>query len=440
VPAFAGEISGLPPALLPGIDRDFALNFSNDFLGRGGSVDDFRTQQLIVSAKLNNRWLAVVDHSILTLSSSRNPGRIDWLSASLGYTLLNESDASGIRKITLGGGLRGVGDFAGERMQNGFHRLIGSNIDSLPYVSTSGIDVTAWVEGQLYRPVSSVGSWTTGYWLRAGSLITSGRQWDSTVNALVVASGYSSDFWIGLRHDWRAGYSDDNVQRETARAEEDSAVVLGMRMGALVLETVQQLNNDASYGQLTLVASGVRSRRDVYELPKSGIEFGFLVPDVEMRLAARYSATVFANAHSNWREYLVADLSFGEPQYQSDDTLFVDVQQIALGMEWERPVVSGNNWLGFYAGLGVGWRGEQLLRESANQHEKSSRVETVVVTVATGIRIFAARMGARWNYRLQLGLRATVPAAKSSVQIGTEQYTLQKPSLGISIGMTFDFE
>ena len=65
-PVKAGEIPGLPPALLPIVDRDFAINFSNDFLGRGGSVDDFRTQQIILTAKISDRWLAIVDHSILT--------------------------------------------------------------------------------------------------------------------------------------------------------------------------------------------------------------------------------------------------------------------------------------------------------------------------------------------------------------------------------------
>jgi len=127
-PVKAGEIPGLPPALLPLIDRDFALNFSNDFLGRGGSVDDFRTQQIILTAKINDRWLAIVDHSILTLVDSPAPGRVDQLSGSLGYHLLNSTSADSVDRFTVGGGFRSVGDFAGERMQNGFHRLIGSNI------------------------------------------------------------------------------------------------------------------------------------------------------------------------------------------------------------------------------------------------------------------------------------------------------------------------
>jgi len=72
----------------------------------------------------------------------------------------------------------------------------------------------------------------------------------------------SIDVWLGFRHDWRSGYDADNVQVETARAEDDTAVVIGVRFGALMLETVQQLNNDASYGQLSLVSSGFRSTNE----------------------------------------------------------------------------------------------------------------------------------------------------------------------------------
>ncbi|MDH4110234.1 MAG: hypothetical protein OEW88_12855 [Gammaproteobacteria bacterium] len=75
----------MPPALLPQIERDVELTFSNDFLGRGGSVDDFRTQQFEITAMLDDKWLVVADYSALTLEDSLSPERLDQLSASLGY-------------------------------------------------------------------------------------------------------------------------------------------------------------------------------------------------------------------------------------------------------------------------------------------------------------------------------------------------------------------
>ena len=75
--ASAGEIAGIRSQLPPTSDPDVSINFSNDFLGRGGSTDDFRTSQLIVSSKIGGKWVALIDHSILTLEQPLASGRID---------------------------------------------------------------------------------------------------------------------------------------------------------------------------------------------------------------------------------------------------------------------------------------------------------------------------------------------------------------------------
>ena len=439
-PVKAGEIPGLPPALLPLIDRDFALNFSNDFLGRGGSVDDFRTQQLILTAKINDRWLAIVDHSILTLADSPAPGRVDQLSGSLGYHLVNNTSADKVDRFTVGGGFRSVGEFAGERMQNGFHRLIGSNIDPLSYVDTSAADATGWFEAQRYRELRTFDNWTTGYWLRAGSLFTTDGQWDSTAGAFAVARRHSIDIWLGVRHDWRSGYDADNVQEETARAEDDTAVVIGVRFGALMLETVQQLNNDASYGQLSLVSSGHRSSKSYLDMPRVGIEFNFLVPDVQVQLVGKIRTNWFTGSESAWQESALVDLRYGEPQYENDDSLFIRSQQITAGMEWERRLTEGSSWLGFYSSVGAGWRDEELHLSSTTSNDRSDSVGSAVVTAAAGLRFFAATLGQRWNYRIQIGLNAWAPLDDARVQLGGEQFSLQEPAIGIALGMTFDYD
>jgi hypothetical protein len=96
-------------------------------LGRGGSVDDFRTQQFIITGEIGERWEVTVDHSILTLVEADEPGRTDQLSASLGYRLFDTSDDRAINRLTTGLGLRGYGDFGGERIQNGSHQLVRSS-------------------------------------------------------------------------------------------------------------------------------------------------------------------------------------------------------------------------------------------------------------------------------------------------------------------------
>lgn len=142
----AGEIAGLPPQLPPFLEPGLEVAFSNDFLGRGGSVDDFRTQQIMVSARLTGRWRALLDHSILTLTDDARPGRTDQMSLALGYDLVATSSDVATDRVTVGGGLRRTGEFAGERMQNGFHRLIGSEIERLPYSGDDTTDATAWFD------------------------------------------------------------------------------------------------------------------------------------------------------------------------------------------------------------------------------------------------------------------------------------------------------
>ena len=73
VAAVAGEIAGLPANTPPFIERPLEFAFSNDLLGRGGSTDDFRTQQFIISAELSERWEFTIDHSILTLVDAVEP-------------------------------------------------------------------------------------------------------------------------------------------------------------------------------------------------------------------------------------------------------------------------------------------------------------------------------------------------------------------------------
>ena len=434
----AGDIPGIPPALLPQIGRDFALTFSNDFLGRGGSVDDFRTQQLNVVAAFSDHWFLVVDHSILTLSEPPAPGRVDQLSASLGYRLIDTHNPNGSDTLAIGGGIRSAGDFAGERIQNGFHRLIGSDIESLPYVETDTTDLTFWIDANRYRDFLDHKSWMLGYWLQARSLITADGQWDSAASVAAVFQKGSFNLWLGLRRDWRSGYDVDRVQSATAAAEDDSAIVLGIRFGALVLETVQQLNNDASYGQLSLVSSGFRNSSAGVKEPRGSVEIGFLLPDVQVQLLGKLRTEWLTNDDSAWHDSAFLELRYGEPQYGSDETLFLKTQQIAAGLEWERSLSENTQWVSFYTALGFGWRTEQL-EQASSSRASSESVGRGVATAATGLRFNTAALGGGWNYRVHIGLTAWAPFKDADVTLDGEQYSVQQPELALVLGMSFDF-
>ena len=432
----AGEIAGLPPALWPGIDRDFAFNFSNDFLGRGGSVDDFRTQQIVVSAKLDDRFSVYVDHSILTLTNADAPGRIDQFAASVGYQLIDTGQVS----VTTGAGIRSVGDFGGDRMQNGFHRLIGSDIDDLQYTGGEESDATLWIDGSYRVEFAAFGGWGFGYWLRGATLVSSAGEWDGTLAALATIHRGPVDVWTGLRYDWRSGYGDDAVLAATAAAEEDAAFVLGLRFGALVLETVQQFDNDASYGQLMLVADGVRAGRATPDDRQNTIDFAVLVPDVEVRLAGKRRSNFFPGFSANWREAVYLEMRYGEPQYKSDNTAYVESLQFGAGLEWESPAAPAAGWLRYYASAGVGWRSEQLKRVGNDTVASSDSVHRGAFLAGAGLRILATSLGSRAGYRLQMGINTVIPFGDADVIVNGTGFTLMEPVISANLGMSFDFD
>ncbi len=442
-PALAGEIPGLPAGLPPFIERDLELNFGNDFLGRGASTDDFRTQQTILMARFGERWMALVDHSILTLSDGFAPGRIDQLSASLGYFLIDDGDDKLKNSVAIGAGLRGTGDYNGEALQNGFHRLVDSRIVNLPYTDADKTAATIWIDAEHYKqfhePSGSgvFGSWRAGYWLRANSLLTTDGQWDGSAAAYFVASRNAIDVWFGLRQDFRTGY-DDPVLRETAAAEDDLAVVFGARFGALVVETVQQTRNDASYGQIRLVSSGYRSNRQSYAPTRYAFEFGVLLPDVQLQLSGRIRTGWDSKFGLFWPSSIVADLRYGQPQFGNITAAYVQTEQIGLGLEWSRSLAGTKNWITWYGTLGAGWRGEQLVGDGQLTGEKSAATSRAVLTLNSGLRFDAAELGSHWRLRIQTGISAWLPVSDADVTFAGEQFSIQESAVGLFLGMTFE--
>jgi len=443
--ATAGEIAGMRSQLPPTSDPDVSINYSNDFLGRGGSSDDFRTSQLIISSKIGSKWIALIDHSTLTLEQPQASGRIDQLSGSLGYRFVDRQATGSVTRITAGSGFRAAGDFQGETMQNGFHRIVGSDVMDLPYVDSSGTELTLWFDADRYAAFHTsggdgfFGGWQSGYWLRASSLVTSGSQWDNSLGAYAVSSKDVFDMWLGIRRDWRSGYDQDFVQRATAAAEDDVAIVIGFRWGALVLETVQQINNAASYGQLKLVADGRNTLPAPASPPRFNVEFGFLLPDVQVQLAAKLRSSLIAGPNSRWRESVFLDGRFGEPQYEDNASMYVQSRQLSLGMEWERPLADAPQWISAYGSIGIGWRTERLLGDLQLAGEQSESVGKATALLNTGLRFAAANLGASWRYRLQIGMSGWIPSSDSAVTFAGQEFRLHKTGFGLSVGMTFDY-
>jgi len=444
--AIAGEIPGIRPLLPTLQESDLEVSFGNDFLGRGGSVDDFRTHQVVISAKIADRWRANIDYSILTFSGEPEPGRLDQVAISLGYELVNLRTETRVDSISLGSGLRSVGRFAGDRIQNGFHRIISSEIEDLPYTGNSDGDLTAWIDARRYRSIRApaddefMGAWQKGYWLQASSLVTTAGQWDSSATVLAVLSKPGNDIWLGIRSDWREGY-DDVVLRETASAEDDLSIVLGVRFGPLVIETVQQVNNDASYGQLRLVSSENRMRRHGTDVgrTRAGMSFSILMPDVQLRLTGRVPLSLLTAGSSSWRAAAIAGLEYGEPQYKSDASLFVRSRQLDAAIEFERPLTAGSDWLHAYWSAGAGWRDEKLVSIGETGSGSAMPVGRATITAGAGLRFDGAGSADGWRLRIQLGLVGRRPLSDANVDLNGRSFRVQRSAIDLELGVAVDF-
>jgi hypothetical protein len=437
----AGEISGLPSHLPPTVRADYLYFLGNDFAAAGTS-DDYRTEQMMVAGRFRDSWLAVLDHSILTREDldAGDGARIDTMTLSLGYEFLRSESEALRTSLTAGMALRGIGNYAGERIQNGFHRLVASDTDALPYTETRETDAAAWVLVEHYRRLSAAsgygfwGSWDTGVWVRSGAFGSGSGQFDAVAGVYAVASRPALDLWLGLRRDWRSGYDQDFVLQDTAAEEDKSAISFGLRFGALVFETVQRLDSAASYGQLSFISSPETRRRALKSPVRFDGQLSLQIPHITFQAAARWHRRLFTSPQSNWGEAAFAEIRGGQPQLGSNPTLFVDTKQVSLGNEWSRAVSHELQWLRLYTSIGAGWRREQLLGRDVRSGEKSEAVDRAVLIAEGGLEVDAAALSEQLGFRLRLGVTGWVPASDADVNIGNTSEIIQRADVSIVAG------
>ena len=441
----AGEVSGLPHNLAPTTRPDYSYFLGNDFAAIGTS-DDFRTGQMAITGRFGDSWVAVLDHSIFTRQDEPNDrrGRIDTMTASLGFELLGTDEPDRYTSIVAGGALRGIGNFEGERIQNGVHRLIESDTERIPYTGTSQTDPAAWFLGEHFRETRSAtgegffDSWDLGYWARLGAIATLDGQFDAMAGLYAVAKRRQVDLWLGVRRDWRSGYDDDFVLRDAAHEEAKFAVAFGARFGALVIETVQRIDSSASYGQLSFISSpDTRGTSASGKPARFDIQAALHVPHINFQLASRWHRQLFIADTSAWNEALLAEIRGGQPQFGSDPTLFVETAQVTLGMEWSRGVF--DHWLRFYANAGLGWRSERLLLRDEDARGESEKVNRGVGVAEAGLEFAAAPLGERMEFKLRLGITTWLPFGDAAVEIGDTSETIQEPGASLSLGWVFAY-
>ncbi len=442
----AGEIAGMPSHLPPLTRPEYTFFLGNDFFAPGTN-DDFRTQQIIATARIKDRWVLNMDHSMLTRADTivGTPARTDLMSLSMGYEVLRRGDNRAATSITIGAGVRAAGNFEGARIQNGFHTLIETGTSFLPYTDTRRTDATIWALAEkhaILREASGHGlisGWDTGYWVRAGALATDGGQLDAVAGVYAIATRTNLDIWAGVRRDWREGYDADIVQIETAAEESKVAISYGLRWGPLVLETVHRLDSFASYGQVSFVTSADTRSRPTERDANGAVQVGLYLPHMMFQLGGRWHTHLLTDSNSDWRETVIVDFRGGQPQLDRDVTRFTESLQLTAGLEYSRQLWSGPEWLRIYAAASLGWRSEQLIGRGPLQGIRSASIGKAVLQVDAGLEVDAARIRNNWRHSLRFGLSGWLPEKSAVVTDGGMSVELHKPGASIAVVWVFNY-
>lgn len=467
--AHTGDISGAPAIVPPESLGNFSSLWSNNIISLGHEPDEYRTQQLGLQIDFSPQWGLVFDYSILTAGQT-NPvlrdfaGRLDEMSLSLMFELYRDQLASNsLGIIQAGAGIRAYGDFDGGRMQNGLHRLINNVVDDYPYVDTKTNMAIFWFKGdyqKLYPLVLSSNTktlWRIGYWLGATGLISSEREWDAALSANAVVRSQNMTLWLGLREDWRENYELDFVQQATALSESGTSLAFGVSVGPVLLETVHGIGDKFSYSRLILTSVeteyasvGYSSRID------NAIALNFLLPDVEFELQYRRLMPYRAKPFGRPNTWMVFGMHYGEPTYEKSFdvyhpfnqqwpifNVYSEVQQVAIGVEFEWNNQQYFDRLWPYVTLLAGYRSEQLKVNSGAYSntlagQESEKVSNAVLEARAGIRI-SMYPQQKWRLLFQAGVVGNYPFSSERVTLDQNYLELLQPNLTVNLGITLNF-
>ena len=442
----AGEIAGVRPTTVPVLNPDMEIYFGNDFLGRGGANDDFRTMQLIVAPRLNEKWALVVDHSIMTLEEPEdglNPARLDQFSVALAYRFQEGWQVDRWRSLEGGFGTRYAGEFGGERIQNGFHKLVGDDPDRFPYVDTDDLDLTVWAQGEQYQregrdlDLGWLGSgWNLGWKVRGATLLTTDGQWDAVASLAVAVDRRKLDLWVGLQGDIRSGYDQDRVQDAVADNEDGVSAILGLRWGPMVVETVQNFDGDAAYGRVSFIATSEPAMGPGEGPGDWAGQFSLSLPDVYANFQLRRG---LPNLKSRWGlPSVILDARFGEPQYGDNVRAYRETRQVTVDLELEKGIWN-DGAISAFVSAGAGWRSEQLTGDLRLKGENSETVNRGVIIADGGLRWGTSGRGENWSLGIQTGVSLWVPTRDATVDFAGNQEILQDDDWVFNLGLLARF-
>lgn len=202
-----GAVAGVPLPPLPGGAPMAWAGTGNDNLSAGVlNRDDHRTG-MAQGGYLGEHLALGLDYSLFTnkAAAGGRGSRSDQLTATAGWTALDGTgDWSPL--LVVGGGVRALGDYGGESLQEELHRYGGYPVFRAPYDDEDAVDGLAFAAGRIqwlqrtpagFSWIAPPGRW--GMVASAAGLATAGGEVEGEVELHVLYAGTEGATWLGAR-------------------------------------------------------------------------------------------------------------------------------------------------------------------------------------------------------------------------------------------------
>jgi hypothetical protein len=351
-------VAGLPTPPTPMAVPDAWFAFHDDLFGDAIlNTDDYRTGG--ISGGLRYRhWLLGVDGSALTnrdgidespsAASGLPPSRIDQLTATLGYALIDrqpdmEQPLSGM--LVVGGGVRVTARLHGQEIQNGIHRLSGFAPLVEPYDKVHAADGLGFIQGRVMdAPIALPGALPgrLGVQLQGDALAAAGRQEQCSGELDVVALGDQGTAWAGGQYRQQGDHVPSPTVGLVAHHEKGWWLVagIGRSPGVYLTAGIDPATRavDGALGMQIVLDEGpsaptasapLATRQDVARLDE---ELRFLPGSGSLGAQVRWEPAAWHVDDLPWRNQVMIDYHFGaDSATRPAPGNRIDADQVVIG-------------------------------------------------------------------------------------------------------------
>ncbi len=445
-PTAWGAIAGIPDSPRPGVIPTAWVGWSNDSFGgeMGRDTDDFRTNAFNAGLRLDERWLAAVDDSMLTDANvpAARQSRSDELTATVGYLVLPGTDlgAWGKTWVSAGVGARLSGNLGGASMQNRFHDLLGyerielpydrSAFDGVGYLSASWL----WLDRDAGLGTAFLDRGHLGIGVDAAGLASTGGETQVSLGAKLVAVGRDGSFFLGLRQQFNQGPQASASAAAVAAHEAGTWLVYGSSAGGWYFEGGANLDTQASMGRIGWMWQRGGARDEQPEITEMEGLIG-LYQGYSLGLQCRWQPQWVRDSVGS-QVSLLFDYRFGQyPSTEWNDDMVV-VRQPLIGVDLALTPPRDGFQVTPFVYLGVGVREERIRTDGSEPRFEPQRAVRGVAQGGAGVRVYWGKLPGgevTARYGISLVYDRWQPFSEATAVNGTDRETYQRPGGGFGI-------